>query len=202
MVGSLQRFNKCAEDNRAERERIGIDGIEYNRRVEDREVIRRLMARFGLDRMVGDKRRAMMKLLTYQGMNELADVMCRWPRPRELGYIAQEMGVTAEYYRSVVPLQGERRRVAGLIGQEGKNFVRVTRDADLMYVWLKRDDRKDSDVVRVHMYASSRSKLTAGKRALLELAEAQGFEPAEGEAVKVSKLKLSPRSKEDWVEDS
>ena len=87
--------------------------------------------------------------VTYDGMAKIADVLCRWPRPAELGKVARTLGRVIKYRVTRVPFVANVP--IGLIaGRLGGNLIRLTRGHDLMYAWIKKNGQ---GVTTLYLYS-------------------------------------------------
>ena len=125
-----------------------------------------------------------------EAMQHASELLCRWPRPRELGSWAKKEGIELKYHRALVQLKCPKmsepvaRRAAGkLVGafEDGKlvpaegmtsSFWDITREHNLMYMWM----HKPQHLCRVvYMYGMDKDELMDAARVVAELAVKLGF---------------------------
>ncbi len=153
-------FDTCAEEQLAERKKYNLVETTYNDR------IRQQLQVYGLGKLIQNL--GLFKnngFLTYAGMAQIAEVLCRWPRPRELAAVAlhkdfRDLVTLTEhsgrkhlvYFRSVVSFRREEGYpMSKLIGPKGQNLVALTEGKDLLYAWCS--------LGKLFLYASDRAQL-------------------------------------------
>ena len=133
----------------------------------------------------------------YDGMQHGASILCRWPRPRELGRWAAANKWKMNYFRVIVTLgcdglsrEDVGKAAAEAVGKLGANFNDISARHDLMYMWM----HEAEGCRTVMLYGVVRSKVDDAAKAVAALAESSGFA---GASIGGSKsLRLSPQSKD------
>ena len=187
-----QEFKNCAKDNTTERRKYDLGKTTLSERISASQVV-------GLGNLIQSK--GLFKnnaFLTYAGMEEIASVLCRWPRPRELAMVAFHENFkdmvkwssgsklaksdTRElhYFRCRVlfDLEGDPPRYGDMIGPKGANLVALTRDNDLMYAWY--------DGATMMLYATDMKLLVKGVESFSKFPGVSHVAPNYSAAIKFS----------------
>ena len=188
----LQRFNQCMKgevtvdplgQQRLRVKASGLNGIRYGFKMNDHQLAAmwRHLMKIGYE-TVDD-------VFTRTGLEACHDVLCRWPRPSELGRLAKMQGESLEYWLCEVPLV-EDTSVAKFVGKQGVHLIRLCEEYDLLYAWVKDD--------KLFIYA--RTEVEAVEPTLPR----RGGPPSHtskhmmefigGQETKVTKIVLGPRS--------
>ena len=169
-------FKDCAATHAGVRAKYALNDVRYDDRMTDAEVR-------GLHRYLKDKIKGASKhidnVLVYNVLKKLSDqVLCRFPRPSELNRLAKLMGHTRGLrgVRRTVTLRGSGLGFGAFVGPLGQNFARLTKDLDLLYLWLDKGD--DRDTRKLHMFSVSSDQDSMD--AVLEAAEQRGLEVVGG----------------------
>lgn len=154
-------FAECASEMKNARVSASLDTTTYSKKITDEELA-------GLwDWLNSNGRVSMKDVLTHAGMTNISTILCRWPRPSELGRMAVNFaGEDITYHRMIMTLEASRPDSAfsALIGTRGSNFYDITKKNDLMYLWLHKSGEGERRYL--YIYATSRKKVMATSIAL------------------------------------
>jgi hypothetical protein len=88
-------------------------------------------------------------VLSHEGLDAASKVMCRWPRPKELAMLLDELSETntvpndlRTYYSGMLTVRADRPSMARLVGHLGASFTEITAEHNLLYIWSR--DTKNS----------------------------------------------------------
>lgn len=169
-------FNTCTERTSGLRAHANVDAaFIYDKRLTSAEA--KQVQRWLVSVNVGSSN----ELLTHRGMSKAAELMCRWPRPSELAVMVGHMGdmsAPLSYHRMSVRVsqlskakgkgQGEGGNVGQFVGPLGNNFNRISKQCDLMYMWLHNG-------VTLDMYAMHLENLDDALSQVVSLATRTGM---------------------------
>lgn len=172
-----EAFALCRDETMKElRQRYALSGVKYNTQMTDDE-LRGLWEYLGAADID-----SMNALLTYDGMDTASQILCRWPRPSELGRLSWMLGQKKlMYYRAVLKVKAEvkddeknpqgyaNRTFGRIVGPMGSNFIGMTKNHDLMYLWMHHVTDRAVDSFRqrqIFVYAKNRGDLDAGLQAI------------------------------------
>ncbi|GAX84480.1 hypothetical protein CEUSTIGMA_g11900.t1 [Chlamydomonas eustigma] len=149
------------------RTRYGLEGVTYDAPLTETQL--RSLARYVTDPS---------GIATYAGMSSIADLLCRWPRPVEIGSLYRRLTKKdLQVYRLDLQLSFEDDAArTEFVGPAGENLIELTRQHDLMYAWLKAHSMKEaSEAARALLewldgpdcsYDGIRDRLILGHRVL------------------------------------
>ena len=106
----------------------GLDGVKYSEKMSDAE----LGSLWGYLQSEGFA--TVNSVFTRAGLDACNSVLCRWPRPSEIGRMAVTNGEKLAYHLMKVPVEGD---MADMVGRQGANLIELTEDYDLLYAWVK-----------------------------------------------------------------
>lgn len=112
--------------------------------------------------------------LSYDAMTQASKLLCRWPRPDELGRWAESEGILVGCFRARVDLgdyRGEKKRQVGmnnLLGPLGRNFKMLTDAFKLMYVMM--------DGRNIMVYGANQGVVNAAVDHMARFASSHGFD--------------------------
>lgn len=81
-------------------------------------------------------------MTAHDTMMTIREIICRFPRPSEIAYLQtlasqkNRTPLTNNYYMGYLDIVGSRHAIGQLVGSMGSNFNRITREHDLMYMWV------------------------------------------------------------------
>ncbi|OYV74868.1 MAG: hypothetical protein B7Z66_15030 [Chromatiales bacterium 21-64-14] len=134
----LQRFERCmagdvtVDPAGKEHTRIfvkGLDGVKYDKKLTGPQInaLWDYLTSTGYFNSASD-------IFTREGLEACNEVLCRWPRPSEIGRMAVNNGEKIEYYLLRFPVVGE---ISELVGKQGEYMNDLCEKYDLMYAWVK-----------------------------------------------------------------
>lgn len=78
-------------------------------------------------------------LKTHAALSGASEVLCRWPRPKEIARLAKMMDPAADttYYTGLLFLRADDSSAIGsLVGPKGRNLNQLTKRYGLLYIWV------------------------------------------------------------------
>lgn len=194
----LKSFCQCAEDASDVRSRYRLSGVTYNAKMSDEEIE-------GLSEYMKDElnERVMTPnvALTYDACETASVALCRWPRPSELARVialdafdgkgarpsrSAALPISVAYVLAKVKLSLVKGNKWGdFVGKEGANLNSITKDAGLIYAWLK------GGVLYLYGYPNKTAILSA-----IAAIKADDADVVEVGDVEYKTMKLTNRSKD------
>ena len=75
-------------------------------------------------------------VLSYDGLERVSDLLCRWPRPSEIGRVLDDANL--KYAMAAGSFSVDSKTTLGeVIGTMGENLVEFTKAHNLLYAWVK-----------------------------------------------------------------
>lgn len=126
----MEAMKQCTSDNKVMRGRVKLDDRSLTNKLTDEQIL-------GLNKYMRKYRIDLVDILTYEGLNELSKVLCRWPRPSEVSRLFRltNGGLTLKRVSIEMDLPRQSDR-AKFVGKMGENLNVLTKKYNLMYAWL------------------------------------------------------------------
>lgn len=186
-------FKACKKDLAAIRDKWGLQDVEYRKKMTRAEVknLWAYLSDAGFD--------SMDRILTQKGLRMIERVLCRWPRPSELGVMARDHAKGIDYFMLSIQLSYDsapedkddgRKRFAQFVGTRGNNLNALTERHDLLYAWM----HPGGDL---SLFATDRDSLVAAAREASAMAQQFGLAVTDEGAI-VYKRPLDPKAPE-WI---
>jgi hypothetical protein len=147
----LSNFRKCVKDKNNVRKDIGIADMGANEKLTTQQIASLFthLKKEGYSFGASGSR----NITSYTGLEAASKVLCRWPRPSELGRMAKAQNVKNINFFKVVArvlfvkassqsafgksnALAVRESRSKLVGPMGSRFASICRKHDLMYLWL------------------------------------------------------------------
>ena len=155
----MESFRRCSADTEALRSRFGLAEVSYHASMDEAQID-------GLVAFLKEAGVSPNNLLTYKNMHLMSQVLCRWPRPRELAEASRKMyaasrgksGGLPVYYVTYFFLDAVDdadakeidSRLGAFVGREGRNLSELTEKNNVMYMWVKKVSGSQTRVLYVY----------------------------------------------------